>query len=254
MAKYHVNSTTGEAGACKAVKGNCPFGGEAEHYTSAGAARDAYEASMKVAGMTPTKKVKVADREYSGPSVKALRDREVTTIFMERVSSPTSKAQLKKVLELMDQAYANSNTSQRDNFAVARNMDQEFRALATAQTDITPAKVQDYGYAVAHSAFAYVSPYVTRASNSFENELNDMNWHTRTTGEPFEFEEIYARAAKRAHGTPKELAKAFEAEAKAIGWQLEDGFEEDLLKASEASLKIVKKDSDAYSRELRTIS
>lgn len=42
MAKFHINNN-GEAGACGAVKGNCPFGGPDEHFTSAGAAREAYE-------------------------------------------------------------------------------------------------------------------------------------------------------------------------------------------------------------------
>jgi hypothetical protein len=47
MAKYHINSA-GEAGACKAVKGGCPFGGLDEHYTSAEAARKAFEDTKKV--------------------------------------------------------------------------------------------------------------------------------------------------------------------------------------------------------------
>jgi len=44
--KFHVNAA-GEAGKCKATKGNCPFGGEAEHFTSAEAAREHYEKSMQ---------------------------------------------------------------------------------------------------------------------------------------------------------------------------------------------------------------
>ncbi len=40
--KFHVNAK-GEAGKCSATKGGCPFGGEAEHFTSPEAARTAYE-------------------------------------------------------------------------------------------------------------------------------------------------------------------------------------------------------------------
>ena len=43
---YHVNPTTGEAGACNAVKGKCPFGDASEHFASEGEARAAYEASQ----------------------------------------------------------------------------------------------------------------------------------------------------------------------------------------------------------------
>ena len=45
MSKFHVNGK-GEAGKCSAEKGGCPFGGESEHYTSAQAARTAYENDM----------------------------------------------------------------------------------------------------------------------------------------------------------------------------------------------------------------
>lgn len=42
---YHINSK-GEAGVCRATKGNCPFGSQDEHYTNADDARQAFEAKM----------------------------------------------------------------------------------------------------------------------------------------------------------------------------------------------------------------
>jgi hypothetical protein len=45
MAKFHVNDK-GESGQCRAEKGGCPFGGEAQHYSSPEIARQAYELSM----------------------------------------------------------------------------------------------------------------------------------------------------------------------------------------------------------------
>lgn len=48
MKKYHVNSK-GEAGACSATNGRCPFGGESEHFTSAEAAREFYEKNQDAA-------------------------------------------------------------------------------------------------------------------------------------------------------------------------------------------------------------
>lgn len=46
MSKYHVNTATGDAGACRAEKGQCPFGGDAQHYDSPELARAAFEASQ----------------------------------------------------------------------------------------------------------------------------------------------------------------------------------------------------------------
>jgi len=43
MARFHINPKTGNAGACKATQGKCPFGDESLHYTSAAAAREAFE-------------------------------------------------------------------------------------------------------------------------------------------------------------------------------------------------------------------
>jgi hypothetical protein len=43
---FHVNPATGKAGKCTAKKGGCPFGSVDEHFTSAEAARSAYEKSM----------------------------------------------------------------------------------------------------------------------------------------------------------------------------------------------------------------
>lgn len=45
MSKFHVNDK-GESGQCRATQGGCPFGGEAQHYSSPEIARQAYELSM----------------------------------------------------------------------------------------------------------------------------------------------------------------------------------------------------------------
>lgn len=43
--RYHINHK-GEAGVCRATNGGCPFGGEADHFTSPEAARAHFEASQ----------------------------------------------------------------------------------------------------------------------------------------------------------------------------------------------------------------
>lgn len=45
MARYHITKK-GEPGKCTAQPGNCPLGGEGEHYDSPEAARDAFEATQ----------------------------------------------------------------------------------------------------------------------------------------------------------------------------------------------------------------
>lgn len=43
--RYHIITTTGEPGVCTAKEGNCPYGKDAQHFTSKEAAREAFEAS-----------------------------------------------------------------------------------------------------------------------------------------------------------------------------------------------------------------
>lgn len=58
MAKFHLNGN-GDPGLCKASQGNCPFGGDEEHYTSPGAARTAFEAAQTVT-VSPLQKAQAA--------------------------------------------------------------------------------------------------------------------------------------------------------------------------------------------------
>lgn len=59
MARFHINNS-GDAGLCRAVAGNCPFGDDSEHYGSQEEAREAYEERM-------------AKSSFTGPKAKAKR-------------------------------------------------------------------------------------------------------------------------------------------------------------------------------------
>lgn len=47
MSVYHINPDSGDVSACRAIKGKCPFGNIDQHFTSAEAARQAFEESQK---------------------------------------------------------------------------------------------------------------------------------------------------------------------------------------------------------------
>lgn len=48
MAKFHINPETGNAGACKAVNGKCPFGSEDEHFATKREAQAVFEKKQEV--------------------------------------------------------------------------------------------------------------------------------------------------------------------------------------------------------------
>lgn len=57
MTMFHVNLNTGDVGQCQALKGKCPFGPLDAHFTSAPAARSAYEASRAAVFATKARKL-----------------------------------------------------------------------------------------------------------------------------------------------------------------------------------------------------
>jgi hypothetical protein len=77
MALFHVNPATGEAGACSAQKGKCPFGSTDDHFTSAEAARSSYENSMASKIHAPVSKPRGDGRSTRGawPDLELYRSR-----------------------------------------------------------------------------------------------------------------------------------------------------------------------------------
>ncbi len=60
MTRYHINSKTGNPGACSAAPGNCPFGDESNHFGSEAEARTEFEARNKLQTVSaPVKKAGV---------------------------------------------------------------------------------------------------------------------------------------------------------------------------------------------------
>lgn len=47
MSRIHINPVTGNPGECSAVEGNCPFGGDENHFGSKEEARDHYARIME---------------------------------------------------------------------------------------------------------------------------------------------------------------------------------------------------------------
>lgn len=89
MAIYHVNPRDGNVGKCNAKEGKCPFGSEEHHFTSAEAARAAFEANQEtfVRGASNAKR-SWAKRMRGVPSdqrEKILRRVEDAEVFIHNV-------------------------------------------------------------------------------------------------------------------------------------------------------------------------
>lgn len=58
MAKFHINAKTGTPGLCRSVKGQCPFGSDAQHYSSKESAQAAFEADQSTFSFSGKKVMK----------------------------------------------------------------------------------------------------------------------------------------------------------------------------------------------------
>ena len=115
MARYHINSD-GEAGACRAVEGNCPFSSEDEHFTSLDAARKFYENKMSseapflsfpddpISGMLGTKNGGVVRKEERD-AAKKLDMRDFLRLIAKGEKFPLEK--IPEKLELEEKAPGN---------------------------------------------------------------------------------------------------------------------------------------------------
>lgn len=117
--KFHINSN-GEAGRCKAEKGGCPFGGESEHFTSAEAAREHYEAQMNTPAPTISKSKKAApslpvNQTFEEPEYFDFKKEEDRILEGQKGSSPNSdKTEFRKAWDaLHDSRYKAKNLTEK---------------------------------------------------------------------------------------------------------------------------------------------
>lgn len=108
--RYHVNPTSGSAGKCKAEKGQCPFGGEDEHFTSMAAARKAFEAKNSTFGVeAEADEVDIQDKVDSLEN-KVVRDENIDYNYIgqsfeyintwEEEWTPVERENFEKILKL----------------------------------------------------------------------------------------------------------------------------------------------------------
>jgi hypothetical protein len=291
MAKFHVNPATGEPGACRALKGNCPFGSEEQHFTSASAARSAYEKAMP-AKPTPLKKpvpyVMRSSNEvphiyteghaagpYARPEYNKLtadRMAERYNLSMETFHTysyqPLEDDQKIPLSRLLEKAYNNVNDGSKASFETAEAMAEEFKKLAKDQTAFRYSAA-DGDEAVAETSFAYVSPRVYQVAKAFQDELESYGWVVRKPDSaPQEFTKLFVKAAKSAKSSNSitSLTKHMRNTLTEDGWVLEGPgdwhrelereditVDENLQEAATEAIAKVQKDRHLYEAELEAL-
>lgn len=259
MAKFHINGA-GEAGACRAEKGGCPFGGDENHYSSAEAARTAYEEKMSGS--------KAETPRYSRPNLPLRVERSVIPYGLGQVNAILGNdlKQLSgddvfirgnqfKIHDLMSDSYEKVNRDSDDAFAVADKLSKQFKRLAKKDPTLTD-NAEFLTNSVDKAAFAYVAPHTAEKSARFKDTLRKNGVHV-TESEAREFDRIFATAAKKAGAgsTPLQLARAFKKASVNESWAYTPKFDGAIIKASQEAQHFRQgKATIDYQKELDGIS
>lgn len=255
MAKYHVNAN-GEAGPCKAEKGGCPFGGEAEHFTSYEAAREAYEERMEAHEAPSMTKAPVQTfvrkRVKTGqPSGVLLLESSLKKWTSYGVT--IRRAQFEKLAAEALKLRKKFDDPKLDSFEVAEKIMKQYSKEVKGKEFF-----EETTYAMNESAFSYVSPIVGGAAGAFEETLTKAGWETRGSSmNNLEFAKIYAQAAKRAgaNASAEELATTFKEQARKARWNMNGASEDDVIaEASRNATYYVRMDREVYKNELDAIA
>lgn len=178
---YHISSR-GEAAPCKAGPGNCPLGGDSEHYDTPEAANAAQEKKMEGQVFAPVEPKKMKLSELN-KQVKDTDNAEVLNEGIERGSARTHKNMLKNANLTEDQVVSIRNKS--DDEEVQRNAlyHKSFPVREMSDDEFAKAARKEYSetrYAPHHLESndltdGQLDTYVARSSSRFSGRANITN-------------------------------------------------------------------------------
>lgn len=237
MAKFHINTKTGEPGKCSATNGKCPFGGADEHFTSLAAARVASEAQLSEAnGWEASKK----EAEKLSPAVEALMadiaqlennparhhygfpEDEMVRYNIDQAIAE-KKAKLRELLPHADFTQLRNTITNEDRaygveFAAIRlgNTDKRYSwdNIMGADTRRTANAIERYERIRNGSASAL--PEAQADIENFAKKHRDQEVFARAFENKYEIPEQYEQAFEKAWTDPKRGERHFKSELKRL--------------------------------------
>ena len=217
MTKYHINGE-GNPGLCKAQNGKCPFGGEANHYSSQENARKAFELSMASKANPLRKKQTSAEAIASAEGRRKLKEfaRIFTLVNLGKEPTKDEVTALKPTQEKL-RNLADSKASVGNMFERARKIEKLYKQETGADATLMSSDelMPDHYLQTVAPATAHVNFAMTQV---FEND----DWDVRTYGDNFEsnarlFSELVTIDTRKKDAYPKAIATIRKA-----GWFVDD--------------------------------
>lgn len=220
MAKYHINGE-GNPGLCKAQSGKCPFGGEANHYSSQENARKAFELSMASKDNPPAKRKKLSSAEAIAGAQRKRDLKDFANVFtLINWDTETDPAAIKSLTPTYDKLKELAEGVAVGNmFERARNLEKAYENHMTGSLDerlVAPSELDQDNY------LQIVAPATAQVNFAMTRLLEDDDWTIRTKDSDFEknartFADLIKLDMKGKDSDAVALAKL-----RAAGWVIDD--------------------------------
>lgn len=184
MAKYHINNE-GNPGLCSAVSGNCPFGGEANHYSSQANARKAFELSMASKVQPPAKRKKLSSTEAIAAAQRRRNLKDFANTFsLINWGAETDLEGTKSMAPTYDKLKELAEgVSVGNMFERAKNLEKAYKNHMTGFLDeklVVPSELNPDNY------LQIVAPASAQVNFAMTNLLENEDWNIRTITSDFE--------------------------------------------------------------------
>lgn len=218
MAKYHINKE-GNPGLCSAESGNCPFGGDANHYSSRANARRAFEFSMASKELTKTSRKRLSSKDAIAAATQRRSLKEFASIarggWDVQVTKPSPREQAThSVLTALAEKATVGNMFER-----ASKLKKDYDSWHYGNPD---AEVLHPSELSRDSYLHTIAPATSAAVMAVESSLENSGWVTRNNADEVDanrksFSEIMVFDMSTNEGPRKAVALL-----NSRGWDIEE--------------------------------
>ena len=246
MIKYHINAK-GEPGVCKATISECPFGGEAQHYSTKEKAQKAFENSMMSETLAKMKKA------AAKPS-----DAFVDSFGSHFYGGDMSDRERKEVEKVLAEAIKDIDMT--DPYKAADTLKVKFTEKAK-EFFITDEDIDELHSVPASVYFKAILPTYGKVITAFEEsfiyegtQARDDEWTAMY--DPYDLERVFFSAAAKpgALADSESLEKSFVKQAKKTGWINTKVIARTIRAASESALAEIDENRNKFVKDFNVIA
>ena len=149
MAKFHVNKA-GDPGRCRAILGQCPFGGSESHYTNKDDARKAFELGQE----------ELLSNAKNGTESDLIEAKITPMVSYQGTKPKDSQGMQSLNSAIVQYSYENDSWDEKNDVELYARSQKNIRSIVGANFDLTVLQTEDF-----------VNEVMEKATEGFNSEL-----------------------------------------------------------------------------------